>query len=158
VVQLISKLLTFPNVDVVVLGLDKQCLSALQAAVRRFETDNSNISNACMPIISALELVYTEQSGAAFEISGQKAIDALKAAEIYHRHVTEDGQMFYSTPGPDGSEQSMWDAPKPIEKLMESLLELDTMSRRIEEEAVSEVRPFVMMTCFTVIFINFFSC
>jgi hypothetical protein len=43
--------------------------------------------------------------------------------------------MYYSLPG----DSTAWDAPAPITALMDALLEVDLMSRKIEDEAVTAV-------------------
>lgn len=47
------------------------------------------------PVPSALPRAPLSQSGAAFELLAKKGLEALKKTEGTHRHLTEDGQMFY---------------------------------------------------------------
>jgi hypothetical protein len=137
VTDLIARLLAVPGVDAVRLGLNKASLLALQAVVRKWEAaaDCAPLTAAAAPVLRALESIYQEQSGAAFESCAAKAVAAIAAAEGYHRHAAEDGQLYYSDP----SASTVWDAPAPVLALLDALLDVDMMSRRIEDEAVTAV-------------------
>ena len=140
-VTLVNRLLALgAGVPVQQLGLDKTCLLALQSALKRWG-DNAAIVEQMRPIIRALENIYQEQSGGAFVALAQRVIETLAGCEGMHRHVTSDGQMFYSN---SVTGETTWEPPAPVSAFMDALMELDLMARKLEDDGVPSVEPDVM--------------
>lgn len=142
VCNLLHETLTAIGGDVVALGLDKQCLQALQALVRKFPNVTS-IATAASSVIDPLEAIFTEQSGTAFETMNRRALDGLQtlAVNAYTRHMDPEGKMYYKSQK-DGS--STYTSPDSMNVAMRSLCDVDRMSRVLEDEAVTVVDSAVI--------------
>jgi len=142
IMAMLATICRFEGVDVKQLGLDKQCLTATQALVRKYAS-NTIIMSTGQGLIAVLENIYQEQSGAAFEATSKKALGAfnMMAKSAFHRHITADGQLFYSKLD---SDDSQWEPPAEINAAMVELMNVDRMSRVLEDEAVTQVAPVVI--------------
>jgi len=137
VVSMIAKLLRLT--DVKTLGLDKQSLLSLNAAMRR-HPENDALLRDIPFVVKSLEAIYQEQSGAAFEGSIKGTLSALTGAKGYQRFMSPDAKIYYTK---DGGSTS-WDAPAPVIAMMDAMSAVDMMSRKLEEEAVTAVNPEVI--------------
>lgn len=141
-VSLVAALLRVQGVDVGTLGLTKSAILALQGAVRK-HGGNKVLAAAGGALLTALQSVFTEQSGTAFEAEGKRAVAAMSelVKSSYARHMTEDGQLYYAR---TDSDESSWEQPDIIDKAMQELLAVDRMTRQLEDEAVTVVSPAVV--------------
>lgn len=142
IMAMLATVSRFEGIDVKSLGLDKQCLTAAQALVRKYAS-NTVIMSTGQALVTVLENIYQEQSGAAFEATSKKALGAFNdmAQSAFHRHVSADGQLFYSKLD---SDDSQWEPPAEINAAMVELMNVDRMSRVLEDEAVTQVAPVVI--------------
>jgi hypothetical protein len=132
------------NVPIATLmGLDKRCLatlrSLLQSAPRRFPGHEESIILSAGFLISLLEVVYKEQSGAAFVAMAQNGSNAATAIAKcqFQRMMTDEGEVYYVSTEGEGASQ--WDMPPVLESSLNELISMDIMSRSIEDEAVPKV-------------------
>jgi hypothetical protein len=142
------------------MGLDRACLRALQAAHQTLSKSGavagavagagsgsalSVVASSVLSLVASLEGVFKEQSGAAFSASAARALGAVSAMAqcAFHRHLSPDGELFYSRAGgaggAGGEEASQWEAPPAISAAMKELLSVDRITRALEDEAVPAV-------------------
>ena len=137
------------------MGLDRACLRALQAAHQTLSKSGavagagagsgsalSVVASSVLSLVASLEGVFKEQSGAAFSASAARALGAVSAMAqcAFHRHLSPDGELFYSRAGGAGGEDaSQWEAPPAISAAMKELLSVDRITRALEDEAVPAV-------------------
>jgi hypothetical protein len=141
-VALIAALLLIDGVGLPSLGLSASALLSLQVVVRNFPS-NAVLAAAGGALLSTLQSVFTEQSGAAFEASSKRAVTAVGdlVKSSFNRHRTEENEMYYAKAE---GEESTWDAPDVVKSAMDELLAMDRMSRCLEDDAVTAVAPSVV--------------
>ena len=98
---------------------------------------------SCYPASSAAAASLQEQSGAAFETNLKAALSALTGCQGVQRYVSPEGKIFSAKEGGGGT---TWEAPPAVTAMMDALVAVDTMSRKLEEEevTVTAVKPEVI--------------
>ncbi|RYG42974.1 hypothetical protein EON68_01105, partial [archaeon] len=135
VCDLTHALLQVPGIDVRTLGLNKQSLLALKAALRRMH-DNATLQRVIPPVVAQLEAIYQEQSGSAFEGALRRLLNAYSASENYVRARKADGTYQYAKAGGGAA---LAQPPVSFTALTDAALTVDIMSRVLEEESVTPV-------------------